>query len=588
MMRIGWLSRLTNERPSRAGSNRIAGTIGIAVLLTAGIAAAQDAPALPSGTQNGYAIHNTVDLGGHIVGVTGSGSMYDTLVNIHSGPRILGQTFTMHALPGTKHGLFDDLTAFSGGFGGDPNNFAKMDISKGKLYEFSGLFRRDRQYFDYNLLGNTNTPVLTAPYGLVNGNATAASARWPQERDSEILYNTVRRMLDTNLTVLPLSKVTFRVAYSHGIFQGPTLSPARSVGKYDANLEEFQRNSTDDYTVAMDWKPVAHTKLTYEEQIDRYKADYFFTLAPSDFVAQEADGTPVALGNYDALSSPYTSAACNTGSMGAAYTNSTNYTIFTAPPTAGGLPIINAACDVITSYIRSQPTRILYPTEILRLQSTSIKNVALNGDFRFTNSNSVLPNYYENWTGLDGTIRSATFTGNTSAQRQVVSVDYGMTWQATKTIELSDQVNYSNVHQPGISNISAGVTTNTATNPNETIFYTGTLVPGAAYSITGNPGGTPLNGYFGQRFLTNNATVSWEATPRATLALTYRYRQHEIVQGAATGTNALVIDIAENAGILNATLRPTNHWDINGTAEISYSDNAFTPMSPQGFHPSRQ
>ena len=103
--------------------------------------------------QNGYVVHNTVDLGGHIVEVSGSGAMYDTLVNIHSGPRVLGQTFTMHALPGTKHPLFDDLTAFSSGFGGDPNNFAKMDFSKGKLYEFSGLFRRDRQYFDYDLLG---------------------------------------------------------------------------------------------------------------------------------------------------------------------------------------------------------------------------------------------------------------------------------------------------------------------------------------------------------------------------------------------------------------------------------------------------
>jgi hypothetical protein len=572
--------------------------MGVAiVLMMAGMAVAQTpTPDAAPVVQDGFVIHNTVDLGGHIVGVTGSGAMYDTLVNIHSGPRILGQTFTIHALPATKHILFDDLSAFSAGFGGDPNNFAKMDISKGKLYEFSGLFRRDRQYFDYNLLGNTNTPVLTAPYGLVNGNATAASAPWPQERDSEVLYNTVRRMLDTNLTILPLSKVTFRVAYSHGIFQGPTLSPARSVGKYDANLEEFQRNSTDDYTAAVDWKPVAHTKLTYEEQIDRYKADYFFTLAPSDFVAQEADGTPVALGNYDALASPYTSAACNTGSMGAAYTNSTNYTIFTAPPTAGGLPIINPACDVITSYMRSQPTRILYPTEILRLQSTSIKNIALNGDFRFMNANSTLPSYYEYWTGLDGVnatatgvtpaypaqaIRSALFTGNASTQRQMIAADYGMTWQATSTISLADQVDYSNVHQPGISNISAGITTNTATNPNETIFYTGTLGPGATYSITGNPNGTPLTGYFGQRFLTNNATVSWDATPRATLALTYRYRQHEIVQGAATGTNALVIDIAENAGILNATVRPTNHWDINGTAEISYSDNAFTPMSPR-------
>ena len=71
----------------------------------------------------------------------------------------------MHALPGTKHSLFDSLTAFSSGFGGDPNNFAKMDFSKGKLYEFSGLFRRDRQYVDYDLLGDPDNAGQTIPYG---------------------------------------------------------------------------------------------------------------------------------------------------------------------------------------------------------------------------------------------------------------------------------------------------------------------------------------------------------------------------------------------------------------------------------------
>jgi hypothetical protein len=558
--------------------------MGMAIaLMMAGTAVAQtpDAPAV----QNGFVTHQTVDLGGHLANVTGSGAMYDTLVNVHSGPRVLGESFTMHAVKGTKHTLLDDLSAFGSGFGGDPNNFAKMDVSKGKLYEFSGMFRRDRQYFDYNLLGNTNTPVLSAPYGLVAGVPTAASVPWPQERDSEILYNTVRRMTDTNLTILPLSKVTFRAGYSHNIFQGPTLSPARSVGKYDANLAEYVRNSTDDFTGAIDWKPVAHTKLTYEEQVDHYKADYFFTLAPSDFIAQEADGTPVALGNYDALSSPYTSAACNaTGagaSMGSAYTNATNYTIFSAPLTPGGLPIVNPACDVVTSYMRSQPTRILYPTEIFRLQSTSIKNVALNGDIRFTNSNSNLPRYYENFNGLDGVIRSATTTGVASTQRQVLAIDYGMTWQATSAISLADQVSYSNVHQPGTVTLSGSTLNTPATAGNETINYSAApLLGGAAFSISGDTIGTAY-GYFGNRLLTNNATISVEATPRVTLGLTYRYKQHEIVQGAATGASALVIDIGENAGILNAALRPTNHWDINGTAEISYSDNAFTPVSPR-------
>ena len=554
------------------------------VLMMAGMAVAQT-PDAPPVVQDGFVIHNTVDLGGHLANISGSGSMYDTLVNIHSGPRVLGQTFTMHAAPGSKHALMDDATMFSSGVGGDPNNFARMDISKGKLYEFSGLFRRDRQYFDYDLLGSVNLPTMAVPYGLVGGVPTAASLAFTHPTTSPVMFNTVRRMTDTDLTILPLSKVTFRVGYSQNIFQGPSLSPAYPVGKYSALVSEYQRNSTDDFLGAIDWKPIAHTKVTFEEQVDHYKADSYFTLNPASLIAQEADGTPVMLGDWDAPSSPYTSGACNTGSMGTGYTSSTSYTIFTAPQTAGGLPIINPACDVVTSYLRSQPTRILYPTEILRLQSTSIKNIALNGDFRFSNSNSTLPNYYEAFSGLDGTIRSSTTTGNASAQRQVIAADYGMTWQATSKISLADQVSYSNVHQPGTVTL-AGSTLNTpatvvaGNNGYETINYSGPLTTGAAYSVSGDVIGSEY-GYFGTRLLTNNATISVDATPRATFALTYRYKQHEIVQGAATGTSASVIDQSENAGILNAALRPTDHWDLNGSAEIAYNDNAFTPLSPR-------
>ncbi len=105
--------------------------------------------------------------------------------------------------------------------------------------------------------------------------------------------------------------MTFRVGYSQNIFQGPSLSPSGyQFAKYDAMLQEYQRNSTDDFTGAIDWKPVPGTKLTFEEQIDHYKADSYFTLAPSDFIVQEADGTKVALGDYDSQT-PYPSAACN-------------------------------------------------------------------------------------------------------------------------------------------------------------------------------------------------------------------------------------------------------------------------------------
>ena len=533
--------------------------------------------------ENGYVIRQTADLGGHLVGVSGSGAMYDTLVNLQSGPRILGQTFTMHALPGTKHSLIDSLSAFGNGFGGDPINFAKLSFFKGKLYEFSGTFRRDRQYFDYDLLANPSIPSeISTPYGMVAGVPTAASVAQPQVDQSPVMFNTVRRMTDTTLTILPLSKISFRVGYSQNIFQGPSLSPGYSIGTSDLLLREYQRNSTDDFQAAIIWKPLQLTSLTFEEQVDHYKADSYFTIAPGQFNVQEGDGTPAALGNWDATASPYSIASCNTASMGSGYTNATNYTIFSAPQTAGGRPIINPACDVTTSYLRSQPTRILYPTEMLRFQSSSIKRLALNGDFSYTIANSNLANYYENFQGLDRAIRNYTMTGNASAQRRMVSSDLGMTWLATKTISFSEQLDFSNVHQPGSANITPGITRNApATAGNETISYAGPLVAGANYTIAGNPTGVPLYGYFGQKFLTNNATMSWDASPRATLTFTYSYKRHSIVQGAGSGASSLLVTINEDGGIFNIAFRPTAKWRMNGTVEVLYDDNALTPIGPR-------
>jgi hypothetical protein len=363
MKNIGFISGLSNQR-TIAMIRRAGAGIGVAIFtMTTGIAVAQNpttavplpAPESKMIAPGGYAIHQSLDLGGRIAGITGSSAMYSTLVNLQSGPRVLGETFEMHALPGKQHTLVDSLMAVGSGFGGDPNSFTRMSFSKGKIYEFSGMFRRDRQYFDYDLLGNPNIPG-GQPIPIGPTTAPTGSFVWPQVEQSPFLYNTVRRMTDTGLTVFPLSKVTYRVAYSQNIFQGPSLSPSGySFAKYDAILKEYQRNSTDDFTGAIDWKPVRGTQLTFEEQIDHYKADSYFTMAPGDFIAQEADGTPVALDDYDSQT-PYPATACNANSIGAT-------PIFSAPPAPGGLPVINPACAVVTSYLRSQPTRILYPTE---------------------------------------------------------------------------------------------------------------------------------------------------------------------------------------------------------------------------------
>lgn len=618
MKNTSWFYRLSNQQlffkapPSSAASIRLAGSLGIAVLLAMGSGAAAQVllstPATTMSAPAGYSMHDTVDIGGRITDLTGSGAMYDTLVNLQSGPRVQGETFELRALPGTRNAAFSVLKLFSNGFGGDPNTFTRLDFYKGRLYEFNGLFRRDRRYFDYDLLGNSNTPSgLSIPIGPA-ASPTGYFA-WPQELQSPLMSNTVRRMTDTRLTLFPLSKITYRAAYSQNVYQGSGLSSNHMMGTHSSTfitlqLQQYDRSSTDDWTGAVDWKPVAGTKLTFEEQIDHYKENTYYTLAASRLLVQEEDGTPASPGNWNALPGGsddipdfYNSTGdCNTASM------QSPTTILYASPTPGGRPIIDPACNVATSYLRTLPTRYLYPTEIFRFQSTTVRNLAMEGDFRFTNANMNLPNYYENWQGLDVNVRSYAFAAHASGERQVVASDLGLSWQMSKLFSLSDRITYSNVHQPGSSTYTKMVTQTTPTTAgDETINYqplttTVTTTTGAMTGQGSSYINTPLPGYFGQRLLTNDLTWTWNATPRTTISVAYRYRTHMI----ATGTNDSgnndpipvtdtdfqwpvngVVLINENGGIFNAAWRPTNNWGINGSFEAFYNDNALTPLSPR-------
>jgi len=585
MMNPGWISRLLIEKHSLAAARCIVGGMVAAILgLTGGTAVAQ-LPIFVShqAAPDGYTLHESIDLGGHVANIDGSGAMYDTLVNQQSGPRILGETFELRALPQTKNTVVDHLKAFTTGFGGDPNNVAKLDLSKGKLYEFSGLFRRDRQYFDYNLLGNPNLPPgQSIPFVP----PATGSYAWPQVAQSPFLNNSVRRMTDTNLTLLPLSKVTFRVGYSQNVFQGPSLSPSgyQVAGAYDVLLQENQRNSTDDWTGSVEWKPVSRTRLTYEEQITHYKGDSYFSGAPQYFNLQEADGLRVAvLQSYDNPINKPVGVTCAPGAG------------ISPAQTPNGLPIVDPTCNVITSYSRSQPTREIFPTEIFRLQSSSIKNVTMNGNVRYTYANTSQPNYYDDFQGLAGTSRELTYAGNARAKREAIAADYGVTWQVLKKLSISEQIDYSNVHQPGVANI-ASLTTVTSTSVPPTInsATSTTVINTPINPVTGMPTSTfegspmvatPLFDFFGQKFITNNLTVVYDLTDRTMFTLTWHHQQHNIGEGAANTTGYLSgisnFTINENGGTFGVALQPANNWHINGSVEVLYADNVLTPVAPR-------
>jgi hypothetical protein len=95
-----------------------------------------------------------------------------------SGLRVQGETFEMHALPGNKHNLWSIRTqGLQQRRRRRSRSTSPSWISPRESYEFSGSFRRDRQYFDYDLLGNPNIPK---GYDSHRAGSTTAALAWPQ------------------------------------------------------------------------------------------------------------------------------------------------------------------------------------------------------------------------------------------------------------------------------------------------------------------------------------------------------------------------------------------------------------------------
>lgn len=485
----------------------------------------QDVPPPPTPSDNirfGYIVHQSVDLGGHIADISGNTAVYNTMVNIRSGPRILDQSLDMRAVDPTHATVFDHLFTSSFGYGGDPNNVTLLNISKGKLYDFRGSFRRNRQYFDYNLLANPLIPPASTPFIPI--------------LSTTHLYNTVRRMTDLNLTVAPLSRVSGRVGYSHFVNEGPSTSTIH-VGA-EALLDQFWRNSTDNWTGGLDWRPAQNTTLSYDQFVTHYKGDTYWQLTGLNY--QLPNGTPVSLG-------------VNISSVWG--------TPCAKPFNADGT--VSPTCNAFLAYNRSSPTRTLIPTEQFRFQTGPIPQITMNGRVLYSSATSNLRNFYELFNGLSSraALRQSIVTGSARVRRINLSADYGLTWQITPTVSISDVFNFWHFRMPG---------NNTLTETD----YAGTTMlapPGATTATT-----TTDNQALNQKSTTNTFVVAWDVRPETRVTLGYRYRDRVI-----TDLGGDLIPIHEHWGVFGTVLKPTPQWRINFNVDAMYADNAFTRVSPR-------
>jgi hypothetical protein len=585
------------------GDFRKTGTrLGIAAMvlgLTVAAVAQKAAPSpdTPEVNIDGYSVHQSSDLGGHIVGYSGSPSMWDTLVNLQSGPRILSFSLDMRSTDTKKTPFFDVLTTSNFGYGGDPLNTTILRMSKGKIYDFTGSFRRDRQYFDYDLLANPLIPDNAVPYApLLN---------------SPHLFNTVRRITDGGITIMPLSRVSYRLEYTFNVAEGPSYSTIHEGA--DPLLTQYWRNSTSTYRAGIDYKLFPKTILSYDQLYTYYKGDTTWQLTGLNY--QLANGTPVSLG-IDI------------------FTTSANTCLV-----AGTVNTVKPNCNGALAYSRSLPTRTSFPTENFHFTSNSIERVTMNGRFVYSGDNGNADHYSEIFDGLTTRTaqRGTVDFGNgpdgqlAKTKRVNVNADYGITVEVTPKILITDVFDFWNWHISGqndyTENSVFGATL--ASVPN--VFNPATCPP--PYTAATCPQHTSSSGpdtLTQQNYTTltqdtksNLVSVSWDATPRLKATLGYRYRTRNITDSiltnnfeyytpkltqrgdcaavsghpnpnctfAADGTATTntqpedgtpdVTLIHEQGGLFGLSFQPTSNLRLNFNMDATYADASFTRISPR-------
>ena len=158
---------------------------------------------------DGYEAKQSAEFGGRISDFSGSQAMWDTFVNLGTGPRLLEYTLDLHS-PGHTGKLFDDFNFSNFGYGGDPVNVSHLRFAKGPLYTFSANFKRDQNIFDYNLFANPLNPSTSVP------NIPVLNS--PHE------FLLTRRMSDVNVGLFPVGKIRFKLGWSRVVNEGTTFS----------------------------------------------------------------------------------------------------------------------------------------------------------------------------------------------------------------------------------------------------------------------------------------------------------------------------------------------------------------------------
>ncbi len=543
-----------------------------------------------------YTVRQSIEIGGRFTAVSGNSQMYDTLVNLQTGPRLLGQELSMSPM---SHGagLFDNLYLSSFGFGGDPNDLARLRIEKSKWYNFVALYRRDQNFFDYDLFANP----LTLNLGITNCSNVAGGAVRPCTAafnphanyfysNSPHLQDTTRNMGDFNLILFPQSAVNVRLGFARNVNNGTVDSSLEDV---NIDLTQQMQSRSDRWSFGVDVRPLARTTLSFDQFFERDRVDNAYVNNPASSYTLGAGGPNVSL--------PLYFPPCSVTVAGAPRP------YITAPG------VLNPLCNTgVFSYSRRDNVRSFFPTSQLLLRSDYFRKLDLTAGGTYSSGNSRVENYNDRFNGLVSRTNNTDYqvTGPANTNRVSGSADLGLTYHINKSWSVLDKFRWLDWRDPGVfnqstvncfSNLATGATLSTPTGAPCGIPG----IPTTGFAPAGLTANSAVNynTLEAERTYFNTATLNWAPSRRFSAYAGYRYGRREL-KGAflsastnsptlaggligpagATSTSILPLftdKINLNTALLGVVLRPTDKWRVNVDAELLSADNGFTQIAPR-------
>lgn len=531
-----------------------------------------------------YDVKTAVEFGGRIAEFDGSRPLWNSYVNLYSGPRFFEAALDLHA-PQHNGMLFDDLSLNTFGYGGDPNTVARVRALKGKWYTFDADFRRDKTFFDYNLLANPLNPPNSNPNIPV--------------LDSPHLAALTRRMTDLNLQLFPVSVIRLRFGYGHGIQEGTSLTSTH-FGT-DPLLLQPWKTIHDNYKVGISWRPTRELNLSF---------DHFFTHFKND-----TSRTPATVG-------PFIFTLPN----GQAVNFGLPFNTTVGQPCAA--PIVNGAanpvCDGILAFNQFTPVRSDIPNDQFSFQG-NWKRLDTAGRVNYSGADADRLSFLETFSGEIVRTQEArhTTTGPAKNRRVSASADYDLTFHLTDKLRFVEGFRWAAFRIPGEWTLSTNslFSTSLTTPPN---VLSSAACPGPSFNASTCPQHTSASGpdvlnqifnnFLGQDSKTNTEELQYDLNQKAGIRIGHRFEVRRITFRAAdsetqqffpilaqrgacigqptdpvTGICTMntsnfendIVSIDANSGMFGLWLQPNDRWRINFDGEIFRADNVFTRISPR-------